>query len=155
MDRSLLVDLVPPHLQAGANAWASRLFGFGAVAGYYIGGLDLVKLTNGFLGSSQLKVLTLFTATFLCCSHAITACCVTERVLISNEDDAQQEGLSSLKIAMMDIWSTLRELPDPMQQVLNVQVSHSYCWKSLADEGEISLLLGSDGFQYYFFQPLG
>jgi hypothetical protein len=29
MDRSLLVDVIAPALQPAANAWASRMFGFG------------------------------------------------------------------------------------------------------------------------------
>lgn len=29
MDRSLLVDVVPAAQQPAANAWASRMFGFG------------------------------------------------------------------------------------------------------------------------------
>lgn len=128
MDRALLVDLVQPHLQADANAWASRLFGCGAVAGYFIGGLDLVYLSGGLLGSEQLKVLTLFTAFFLCATHTVTVCSVTERVLISKEEDDQQEGLSSTKLAMENIWRTLRTLPRPMQQVMNVQFASWLGW---------------------------
>lgn len=29
MDRSLLVDVIAPHLQPAATAWASRMFGVG------------------------------------------------------------------------------------------------------------------------------
>jgi len=29
MDRSLLVDVVPPAQQPAVNAWAGRMFGFG------------------------------------------------------------------------------------------------------------------------------
>lgn len=122
MDRSLLVDLVPPHLQAAANAWASRMFGIGAVAGYWIGGLDLPALTGRFFGEEQLKVLTFFTAFFLCATHAVTMFCVTERVLISKEDDDVKQGINSAKLAAQNIWTTLREMPRPLQQVLNVQV---------------------------------
>ena len=124
MDRSLLVDVVPPHLQAAANAWASRMFGIGAVAGYWIGGLDLPTLTGKFFGEEQLKVLTFFTAFFLCATHAVTVFCVTERVLISKEDDEVKQGVNSAKLAVMNIWTTLREMPRPIQQVLNVQVRY-------------------------------
>ena len=123
MDRSLLVDVVPPALQPAANAWASRMFGFGAVFGYWFGGLDLVHLTRGHLGKDQLKVLTFFTAFFLLVTHAITAGCVKERVLISREDEhGIQDGKNSTKRAILDIWTTFRTLPRPIQQVLNVQV---------------------------------
>ena len=76
MDRALLVDVIPPEQQATANAWASRMFGVGcesnrdslliscsrtqtppsAVFGFWIGGVDLVRVTGGFLGDEQLKV---------------------------------------------------------------------------------------------------
>lgn len=32
MDRALLVDVIPPEQQATANAWASRMFGFGCTS---------------------------------------------------------------------------------------------------------------------------
>ena len=123
MDRSLLVDVCPPALQPAANAWASRAFGFGAVFGYWFGGIDLVGLTGGHLGGDQLKVLTFFTAFFLVTTHAVTAACVQERVLISREDStALEEGESPTWKALGEIWTTFRTLPRPIQQVLNVQV---------------------------------
>lgn len=128
VDRSLLVDVVPPHLQADANAWASRLFGIGAVVGYWIGGANLVYWTGGWLGSEQLKVLTLFTSFFLCATHTITVVCVTERVLISKyDDDTTLEGNAATR-AMDEIWTTLRTLPRPIQQVFNVQFSSWIGW---------------------------
>lgn len=122
MDRSLLVDVVPPSLQAAANAWASRMFGFGAVLGYWIGGLDLVYLTGGFFGGEQLKVLTLFTSFFLCFCHAITVTFVNERVLISKDDDSGHSNEGTTMKAIHEIWNTFKTLPRPIQQVLNVQV---------------------------------
>lgn len=123
MDRSLLVDVVPPALQPAANAWAGRMFGVGAVFGYWFGGLDLVWLTGGYLGGEQLKVVTVFTAFFLLLTHGITAGCVTERVLISREHDLRlHEGESPTMKALGEIWTTFRTLPRPIQQVLNVQV---------------------------------
>jgi len=56
MDRSLLVDVIPPADQPAVNAWAARMFGFGAVFGYGIGTVDLVRWTGGILGDEQLKV---------------------------------------------------------------------------------------------------
>ena len=56
MDRALLVDVVPPAEQASANAWAARMFGFGAVFGYGLGTLDLVRWTGGIFGDEQIKV---------------------------------------------------------------------------------------------------
>lgn len=124
MDRALLVDVIPPSLQSAANAWAGRMFGGGAVLGYMIGGVDLVRFTGGWLGGEQLKVVTLLTAFFLCVAHAVTVICVTERVLISKEDvTIYGEEKAGVSKALSEIWTTFRTLPRPIQQVLNVQVS--------------------------------
>ncbi|GJN89623.1 hypothetical protein Rhopal_002610-T1 [Rhodotorula paludigena] len=125
MDRSLLVDVVPAAQQPAANAWASRMFGFGAVFGYWIGGLDLIWFTRGWLGDEQLKVLTIFTSIFLCATHAVTVTCVRERILISREDDGQGGGAMR---ALENIWTTIRTLPRPIQQVFNVQFTGWIGW---------------------------
>ncbi|KDE07787.1 hypothetical protein MVLG_01886 [Microbotryum lychnidis-dioicae p1A1 Lamole] len=133
MDRALLVDVLPPNLQEAANAWASRMVGFGAVFGYWFGGLDLVYWSNGYLGDNQLKVICIFTAFFLCGSHAITITCVQERVLISREtvDEATGEGskkpVAMLK-ALQEIWTTIKTLPRPIQEVVNIQFTLSLAW---------------------------
>ncbi|GAA6004844.1 hypothetical protein JCM10207_008425 [Rhodosporidiobolus poonsookiae] len=125
MDRSLLVDTVSPAQQPAANAWASRMFGFGAVFGYWIGGIDLVWVTRGWLGGEQLKVLTIFTSFFLIATHAITCMCVQERVLISRDDGGSGGGPLA---ALEDIWTTIRTLPRPIQQVFNVQFTSWIGW---------------------------
>ncbi|KAK4055714.1 hypothetical protein OIV83_000260 [Microbotryomycetes sp. JL201] len=127
MDRALLVDVVPPSQQPAANAWASRLMGLGAVFGFWMGGIDLVSLTGGWLGDEQLKVLTLFVALFFILAHSITCSCVTERVLLSRIDD-DDEHVDSNWQAMRDIWTTLRTLPRPIQYVFNVQFSSWIGW---------------------------
>ncbi|GAA5878440.1 hypothetical protein JCM8547_006582 [Rhodosporidiobolus lusitaniae] len=125
MDRALLVDVVAPAQQPAANAWASRMFGFGAVFGYWIGGLDLVWLTRGWLGSEQLKVLTFFTSFFLLGTHAITCSCVSERVLISRDEGPGGGGALA---ALEDIWHTIRTLPRPIRQVFDVQFTSWIGW---------------------------
>ncbi|SCV70975.1 BQ2448_3737 [Microbotryum intermedium] len=133
MDRALLVDVIPPNLQEGANAWASRMVGFGAVFGYWFGGLDLVYWSNGYLGDNQLKVICIFTAFFLCGSHAITVACVQERVLIScaTVDDATGEGSKgpvAMLNALQEIWTTIKTLPRPIQEVVSIQFTLSLAW---------------------------
>ncbi|GAA5822156.1 hypothetical protein JCM11251_004876 [Rhodosporidiobolus azoricus] len=126
MDRALLVDVVAPSLQPDANAWASRMFGFGAVFGYWVGGIDLVWLTRGWLGSEQLKVLTFFTSFFLLVTHTITCTCVTERILISRDDEHEKGG--GAMAALEDIWQTIKTLPRPIRQVFNVQFTSWIGW---------------------------
>lgn len=36
LDRALLVDTLPPAVQAAGNAWAARMLGFGAVVGFFV-----------------------------------------------------------------------------------------------------------------------
>lgn len=127
MDRSLLVDVVAPAQQHTANAWAGRMFGFGAVFGYWVGGIDLVWWTRGMLGDDQLNVLTFFTAFFLCATHAITCSCVEERILISREDDNGKEAGGPMH-AIGEIWTTIKTLPRPIRQVFHVQFTGWIGW---------------------------
>ncbi|BGP54860.1 hypothetical protein JCM8202v2_002447 [Rhodotorula sphaerocarpa] len=132
MDRSLLVDVTPPAQQPAANAWAGRMFGFGAVFGYWLGGIDLVWWTRGMLGDEQLKaslaVLTFFTSFFLCATHAITCCCVEERVLISRDDEDGKEDAGGPLQAVGEIWRTIKTLPTPIRQVFHVQFTGWIGW---------------------------
>lgn len=84
-----------------------------------------MALTGGWLGQEQLKVLTFFTSFLLCACHGITVACVQERVLVSRDDDSLHTSRRSATMKSIgEIWTTLRTLPRPIQQVLNVQVSH-------------------------------
>ncbi|GAA5944417.1 uncharacterized protein JCM15063_000948 [Sporobolomyces koalae] len=130
MDRSLLVDVIPPADQASANAWAARMFGFGAVFAYGFGTLDLVRWTGGFLGDEQIKVIAVFTIAFVCITHAVTLTCVQERILISNDDqdDGPVGAGSSASRALQEIWRTIRTIPRPIQSVFNVQFTSWLGW---------------------------
>ncbi|GAA6010028.1 hypothetical protein JCM11491_005835 [Sporobolomyces phaffii] len=128
MDRALIVDVVPPAEQASANAWAARMFGFGAVFGYGLGTLDLVRWSGGYMGDSQLKVIAVFTVAFVCVTHAITISCVEERVLISTDDDASAASGHPAFRAVKDVWRTLRTIPKPIQAVFNVQFTSWLGW---------------------------
>lgn len=82
-------------------------------------------MTGGWLGGTQLKVVAVFTSVFLCICHAVTVGCVRERVLVSKGDEhLHDEGaFKSMVTSLGEIWVTLRTLPRPIQQVLNVQAS--------------------------------
>ncbi|GAA6058853.1 hypothetical protein JCM10212_002797 [Sporobolomyces blumeae] len=128
MDRALLVDVVPPADQAAANAWAGRMFGFGAVCGYGLATFDLVKLTGGAFGDEQLKVIACFTIFFVCLTHLVTVTCVEERILISREVlGVNEQGHPALQ-AFKDIWRTIRTIPRPIQQVFDVQFTSWIGW---------------------------
>ncbi|KAH0014338.1 hypothetical protein KCU78_g8718, partial [Aureobasidium melanogenum] len=54
--RAFIVDNAPTHQQNDANAWASRMSGFGNILGYLSGYVNLPKYL-GFFGNTQFKVL--------------------------------------------------------------------------------------------------
>ncbi|GAA5836239.1 hypothetical protein JCM3766R1_003465 [Sporobolomyces carnicolor] len=126
MDRALLVDVVPPAEQASANAWAARMFGFGAVFGYGLGTLDLVRWTGGIFGDEQIKVIALFTTLLVCATHTVTLTCVQERILISQDDDGRR-GHPIVRVCG-EVWHTLRTIPRPIQSVFNVQLGSWIGW---------------------------
>lgn len=68
-DRALLVDTLPPSEQEAGNAWAGRLAGFGAVAGFWVGNLDLLKVLP-FLGQTQLQALAVLAGLILVITHS-------------------------------------------------------------------------------------
>ncbi|GAA5953409.1 hypothetical protein JCM3765_005030 [Sporobolomyces pararoseus] len=129
MDRALLVDVVPPADQASANAWAARMFGFGAVFGYGLGTLDLVRWSGGFVGDEQIKVIAFFTVVLVCVTHAVTLTCVQERILIStgDEDEPHKRG-NPLTRAVSEVWHAIRTIPKPIQSVFNVQFFSWISW---------------------------
>ena len=51
------MDNVPTHQQEDANAWASRINGVGSILGYLSGYVDLPRISGGYLGDTQFKVL--------------------------------------------------------------------------------------------------
>lgn len=55
--RAFIVDNAPTHQQEDANAWAGRINGVGSILGYLSGYIDLPKVTRGYLGDTQFKVL--------------------------------------------------------------------------------------------------
>jgi len=115
--RSLIVDTLPiPKQQTGA-AWASRMVSVGHLAGYAIGTLDLVQLFGTSFGDTQFKKLTLFAAFSLLFTVGVTSWAVTERVLVSRDDESQ-DGLVKI---IRQIFRATMELPPRIQAICWVQ----------------------------------
>ncbi|GAA5892405.1 uncharacterized protein JCM6883_007344 [Sporobolomyces salmoneus] len=128
MDRALIVDLVPPSEQASANAWAARMFGFGAVFGYGLGTLDLVRWSGGIVGDSQIKVIAFFTVVFVCITHTIALASVQERILISRDDEDDKRRGNVFARVIKEVFHTMRTIPKPIQSVFNVQFFSWISW---------------------------
>ena len=113
----MIVDTLPiPKQQTGA-AWASRMVSVGHLAGYAIGTLDLVQLFGTSFGDTQFKKLTLFAAFGLIFTVGITSWAVTERVLISREDESR-DGIVKI---LRQIFLATMQLPPRIQAICWIQ----------------------------------
>lgn len=77
--RAFIVDNAPTHQQEDANAWASRITGVGSILGYLSGYVDLPKLTGGYFGNTQFKVLCIIACVTLGGTVTISCLCIRER----------------------------------------------------------------------------
>lgn len=87
----------------------------GHMMGYGAGAIDLVGIFGTALGDTQFKQLTLIATFSMLFSSAVTCWAVTERVLVSSNDDSRATG-GILKV-FRQIWSTLRTLPPRIQAI--------------------------------------
>ena len=77
--RAFIVDNAPTHQQEDANAWAGRIVGVGSILGYLSGYVDLPKLTGGYFGNTQFKVLCIIACVTLGGTVIISCLCIRER----------------------------------------------------------------------------
>ncbi|KAJ1300914.1 hypothetical protein OPQ81_003339 [Rhizoctonia solani] len=124
VDRALLVDILPPSLQAAGNAWAGRMFGLGSVAGFFIGGINLPKVFP-WLGRTQLEVLTVVSSVLLLALHGITAASVEEKVLVT--DGSTSDDNVFVRI-FKDIWDNILTLPRIIRSICMVQFFSWIAW---------------------------
>jgi solute carrier family 45, member 1/2/4 len=115
--RSLIVDTLPISKQQKGAAWTSRMVSLGHLTGYGIGTLDLVQLFGTSLGDTQFKKMTLFAAVGLLIAVSITSWAVTERVLVSRDDDSQ-DGLAKI---IGRIVNATKNLPPRIQAICWIQ----------------------------------
>ncbi|KAI1790011.1 MFS general substrate transporter [Ganoderma leucocontextum] len=115
VDRALIVDTLPSAEQADANAWAARMLGFGSVAGYFIGNIDMTAVFP-FLGNTELEVLAVVGSLLLLITHAITAFCTKENIVVPTRD-SDKSFVSELR----DIWEKAFSLPPVIRQICLIQ----------------------------------
>ncbi|KAJ7604826.1 major facilitator superfamily domain-containing protein [Mycena polygramma] len=116
VDRALLVDVLPPALQASGNAWAALMLGLGSMTGFFVGILDLPALLP-FLGTSELQVLSVLVVLLLLAGHLATAVLVKETVVVRKLDHQRP----SFRAEMLEIWATMWRLPWVIRQICLVQ----------------------------------
>ncbi|ODN77750.1 hypothetical protein L202_04886, partial [Cryptococcus amylolentus CBS 6039] len=123
-DRALVVDTLPPKEQEEGSAWAGRMFGFGSVAGFWVGTLDLTG-TLPWLGKTQLQILSFITSVILMVTHTFTSWAVSERVLLRDDRPQSQSGLKS---NLKAIWDNMFSLPTGIRTVCLIQFFASLGW---------------------------
>jgi len=89
--RGLIVDTLPIPKQQMGSSWASRMVAVGSLVGYSAGAIDLKRVFGPMLGDSQFKQLTAVAALTLCVTVGITSWAVTERVLVSDGKEGEEE----------------------------------------------------------------
>lgn len=106
------MDNAPTHQQEDANAWAGRINGVGAILGYLSGYVDLPKVSGGYFGDTQFKVLCVIACFALGGTVLISCLCIRER-------DPRLEG--SPPEAKLGVMSFFRQVFYSMKR-LNPQV---------------------------------
>ncbi|PVH98244.1 hypothetical protein DM02DRAFT_51346 [Periconia macrospinosa] len=117
--RGLIVDTLPIPKQQLGSSWASRMVAVGSLVGYGAGAIDLGKAFGPLLGDSQFKQLTAVAALSLCLTVGITSWAVTERVLISDGLEGQ-DNLGPLYVLKTIIKSAMH-LPPGIRAICHVQ----------------------------------
>ncbi|KAJ6545923.1 major facilitator superfamily domain-containing protein [Mycena sp. CBHHK59/15] len=116
VDRALLVDTLPPAMQASGNAWAARMAGIGSVIGFFLGNLYLPSLLP-FLGSSELQGLSVIVSVVILVGHLITAALVKEKLLVGKADQQRP----SFQTEIGKFFSTFVALPRVIHQICIIQ----------------------------------
>ncbi|KAJ7120253.1 major facilitator superfamily domain-containing protein [Mycena epipterygia] len=116
VDRALLVDTLPPAMQASGNAWAATMLGIGSVVGFFVGNLDLPSFLP-FLGSSELQVLSVIVSVLILLGHLTTTALVTEKVLVPTPGQPRP----SFQAEIRQIFSSMFTLPRVIRQICMIQ----------------------------------
>ena len=123
MDRALLVDTLPPDMQASGHAWAARMQAFGAVIGFFVGSIPLPSIFP-ILGTTEIQVLSFIVSLLLLLGHIITAICVKERVLLRDDDRRYSTKRPNAFIReVRTIWTNFVTLPPVIRQIVSTRFS--------------------------------
>jgi solute carrier family 45 protein 1/2/4 len=130
--RALIVDTLAQDQQELGNGWAGRMIAIGHLTGYFFGYVDLVKVTGGLLGDTQLKALCAIASMVLLSTVAITCVSVAERVLVSNNSSNGNLSLHLVITTVVDIFRTIisivSDLPPRISLIFKIQLCAWYGW---------------------------
>ncbi|AOW04109.1 major facilitator superfamily domain-containing protein [Yarrowia lipolytica] len=131
--RALIVDILPASLQQAGNGWAARQTAVGHLIGYFLGFLNLVHITNGWMGDTQLKCLCVISSAALLLTVGITSMLTREQVLVKTEQHEPvtlKSVLSHTCGIFTTIFKTATTLPPRMKRIVSVQFFAWYGWFS-------------------------
>ncbi|KAI9503573.1 major facilitator superfamily domain-containing protein [Coemansia spiralis] len=114
--RALVVDTLPASRQDNGTTWASRMIGVGNVCGYLIGMLDLPRHV-GFLGSTQMQILTTVASVVLASTVFVT-CYHTKETPITRPQARASDNFKLLSTLL----SSLRSLPAVIKHIFRIQL---------------------------------
>lgn len=131
--RALIVDVLPASLQQAGNGWAARQTAVGHLIGYFLGFLNLVDLTWGLMGNTQLKCLCIVSSAALLLTVGVTSLLTTEQVLVKTEQH-EPVTIRSVLIHTRGIFTSILQtattLPPRMKRIVFVQFFAWYGWFS-------------------------
>lgn len=129
LDRALMVDVASTEDQADANAWAARLTGVGSVLSFLIGNLDLPKIAPGFLGKTQIQIISVLVTAILIATHAVVVLRVEEQVLAQPHSHGSRKAKGLRLVAIVsDLYTQARGLPPPIIEIFKVQFFAQIGW---------------------------
>ena len=123
--RSLISDTLPASKQQMGSAWASRMVAIGSLVGYGFGAMDLGRIFGLRIGDTQFKQLIVVAGFTLVTTVGMTCYAVSERVLVTNNNDEEDVEDGGVLDMFKQIWTTALNLPDRIAAICWVQF---WCW---------------------------
>lgn len=116
--RAFIVDNAPSHQQDTANAWASRMAGFGNILGYLFGFVNLPDYIPIF-GSTQFKILCWLASMVMVLTVSISCLAITERD--PSMDPLPDTQVSGLVAFFKTLYHSFRKLSSEIRIICLVQ----------------------------------
>jgi solute carrier family 45 protein 1/2/4 len=108
------------HQQEDANAWAGQLTGVGNILGFVSGYVNLPRLTGGFFGDTQFKVLCVI-ASFALTSTVVISCLTIHERDPRLDEPPPSEKTTGVLSFFRQIFQSMMRLSPQIRKVCEVQ----------------------------------
>ena len=116
--RAFIVDNAPSHQQDSANAWASRMAGFGNILGYLFGFVNMPDYLP-ILGATQFKALCWIASCYMALTINISCFAISERD--PSEDPLPSKYQAGVVAFFKSLYRSIRNLSPQTRKVCQVQ----------------------------------